>query len=90
MDWNGDGKRDEKDDAFYNNIIEPNNKQNNNSKPPSAPTGNGCSSPIWNLIALGYLAILLPGHIDINVFTFFLGLICAGKLLLSFIAWLYG
>ena len=29
MDWNGDGKHDWKDDAFYNNIID--NNSNNNS-----------------------------------------------------------
>lgn len=31
MDWNNDGKHDWKDDAFYNNVIAPDNKSSGSS-----------------------------------------------------------
>ena len=37
MDWNNDGKHDWKDDAFYNNVIAPDNK----SHASSHNTGSG-------------------------------------------------
>ena len=92
MDWNGDGKHDARDDAFYHNVI---NKDSNNSSggggkgPSGGGGGAGCSSCLWDIVALGYLGVLLPGDIPINGFTMFVGLICAGRLGYTFLKWLY-
>ena len=32
MDWNGDGKFDRKDDAFYNNVLSNDSKSNSSNK----------------------------------------------------------
>ena len=70
MDWNGDGKNDYQDHAFYNNVIEPTEKKEpqsgssrkgnysyNNDIPTTVPTGF-----VW-LIIIGiiYLFIKLIG-----------------------------
>lgn len=90
MDWNGDGKHDAKDDAFFHNVINSDNNDNGGSggKPPGN-SGAGCSSWVIDLIALGYLSVLLPGDIDINGFTMVIGIICLGRLGYTFLKWLY-
>ena len=85
MDWNGDGKHDQKDDAFYN--MEINKNGNNENNPP--PNLQGCSPWIWDILSLGYLSLLLPGHIGVNTFTMFIGIICAGRIGYKILAWMY-
>lgn len=44
----------------------------------------------WLIIgALAFLSLLLPGDIDINGFTMFIGIICVVILGISFFRWLY-
>lgn len=91
MDWNGDGKHDGKDDAFFHNVINKDNDNRGNGgggEPPSNG-GNGCSNVIFDIIALAYLSVLIPGDIPINTFTMLIGLICAGRLVYKFFCWLY-
>ena len=92
MDWNGDGKHDGRDDAFYHNVINKDNNSNGGGGKGSSGGGGGtgCSSWVVDIVALGYLGVLLPGDIPINGFTMFIGLICAGRLGYTFLKWLYG
>ena len=50
---------------------------------------NNKSGIIFDILALGYLAVLLPGDIPINTFTMLIGLVCAGRLVYKFIQWLH-
>jgi len=89
-DFNGDGKHDWKDDAFFHTVInsDENSETNNHSNTGRSPsTGN--KGWISTIIALGYLSLLLPGDIPINGFTMFIGLICAGILVVKFLGWVY-
>ena len=62
----------------------------NKPTPPSqqAYDDNGKTSAVLILIAVGYLALLLPGTIGVNGFTMFIGLIAAGILVAAFFRWL--
>lgn len=44
---------------------------------------------VIDVLALGYLAVLLPGDIPINTFTMLIGLACAGRLIYRFIQWIH-
>jgi hypothetical protein len=90
MDWNNDGKHDWKDDAIFHNVIESDEK----AKPSTRSAGGSNSSAghgglISTVVSLAYLSVLLPGDIPINGFTMFIGLICAGVLVVKFLGWLY-
>jgi hypothetical protein len=91
MDWNGDGKHDWKDDAIFHNVINSDEKEHSNK---SRSTGGSNSSAgrsglISTIVSLAYLSVLIPGDIPINGFTMFIGLICAGVLVVKFLGWLY-
>ena len=91
MDWTGDGKHDWKDDAIFHNVINSDEKEHSNK---SRSTGGSNSSAgrsglISTIVSLAYLSVLIPGDIPINGFTMFIGLICAGVLVVKFLGWLY-
>ena len=91
MDWNGDGKHDWKDDAIFHNVINSDEKEHSNK---SRSTGGSNSSAgrsglISTIVSLACLSVLIPGDIPINGFTMFIGLICAGVLVVKFLGWLY-
>ena len=81
MDWNNDGKVDEKDAAFYYSVL------NEQESTPSQGNSSSSGETGWveNLFCLIYLGLLLPGTIPINTFTMLIGLFCAGKLIISFL-----
>lgn len=67
----------------------PKEPQNKNTPPPQQSYED--NNKMWaglSIIALGYLAVLLPGTIGVNGFTMFLGIIAAGILIVSFFRWL--
>ncbi|MBE6573284.1 MAG: hypothetical protein E7652_02700 [Ruminococcaceae bacterium] len=88
MDWNGDGKHDSRDDAFYHNVINKDNGNKGGGEPPSS--GGGCMTTIAvDILALAYLGALLPGDIPVNTFTMIIGFVCLGRLIYSFFRWVY-
>ncbi len=91
MDWNNDGKHDWKDDAIFHNVINSDEKEesNKNRSPGSSNSSAGRGGLISTIVSLGYLSVLIPGDIPINGFTMFIGLICAGVLVVKFLGWLY-
>ena len=91
MDWNGDGKHDWKDDAIFHNVINSDEKEDSNKKRSggSSNSSAGRSGLISTIVSLAYLSVLIPGDIPINGFTMFIGLICAGVLVVRFLGWLY-
>ena len=89
-DFNGDGKHDWQDDAIFHNIIEKEDgKQESTQNQPGPTVPSGRSGWISTIVALAYLSVLLPGDIPINGFTMFIGLICAGILVVKILGWLY-
>ena len=91
MDWNNDGKHDWKDDAIFHNVINSDEKEdsNKNRSAGSSNSSAGRSGLISTIVSLAYLSVLIPGDIPINGFTMFIGLICAGVLVVKFLGWLY-
>lgn len=90
MDWNNDGKHDWKDDAIFHNVINSDEKdKSNNHSAGGLDSSAGRGGLISIIVSLAYLSVLLPGDIPINGFTMFLGLICAGVLVVKFLGWLY-
>lgn len=71
MDWNHDGKIDDKDHAFYNNVVEPGIKKSENSSlgngsskkssATSSTEGNGKGVAIFVGLCVLYLIIKLIG-----------------------------
>lgn len=66
MDWNGDGKVDYKDDAFYNNVLSDESKQKTSSnatryqKSAPAHTSSKSNGGVWwFVVLLVYLLIKL-------------------------------
>lgn len=91
MDWNNDGKHDWKDDAIFHNVIDSNekDKSNNTNSGGKSTLSAGQGGWVSTIVSLAYLSVLLPGDIPINGFTMFIGLICAGVLVVKFLGWLY-
>ena len=91
MDWNGDGKHDWKDDAIFHNVINSDEKEHSNKSRSTEGSNSsaGRSGLISTIVSLAYLSVLIPGDIPINGFTMFIGLICAGVLVVKFLGWLY-
>ena len=91
MDWNNDGKHDWKDDAIFHNVINSDEKEDSNKKRSTGDSNSstGRSGLISTIVSLAYLSVLIPGDIPINGFTMFIGLICAGVLVVRFLGWLY-
>ena len=91
MDWNNDGKHDWKDDAIFHNVIDSGEKDKSNNAHSSRGSTSSAGQGGWisTIVSLAYLSVLLPGDIPINGFTMFIGLICAGVLVVKFLGWLY-
>ena len=91
MDWNNDGKHDWKDDSIFHNVINSDEKDgaNKNHSTGGSNASAGRGGLISTIVSLAYLSVLIPGDIPINGFTMFLGLICAGVLIVKFLGWLY-
>lgn len=91
MDWNGDGKHDWEDDAIFHNVINSDEKEHSNKNRSTGGSNSsvGRSGLISTIVSLAYLSVLIPGDIPINGFTMFIGLICAGVLVVEFLGWLY-
>lgn len=69
----------------------PAQKETQNKPTPPPQQSYEDNKKMWSflsIIALGYLALLLPGTIGVNGFTMFLGLIAAGILVGAFFRWL--
>ena len=91
MDWNNDGKHDWKDDSIFHNVINSDEKDgaNKNHSTGGSNASAGRGGLISTIVSLAYLSVLIPGDIPINGFTMFIGLICAGVLVVRFLGWLY-
>ena len=72
MDWNGDGHTDGKDSALFHTEIM--NSGGGGGSGGSSGGGSGCGCSFF--AALGFLGLLLPGHIEANFFTVIIGIIC--------------
>lgn len=53
MDWNGDGKHDWHDDAFFNNVIDSNNGSSNNGHR-SSSSGMGWVAILFILAIISF------------------------------------